>query len=271
MRKFIFLLIIVVLLINSANAQDSLIPAYPWREKIMNSDSDYYQIQMGANQYFEQMPDSGIYRERKFFNRADYFLSSRVNTSDSSTKSSISNYNKAVIEKILNQNICSGTNNNANWQFTGPIWDSHKAGIVTAVYSDPATPNIIYAGTNASGLWKTDDGGNTWTCLTDQLRIPGMGVQCITVDRNNPERMLVGTGISTYSKSYGVGVLISEDAGESWEVININGISDYNDPVKSIIQGPAGKNGQRDHPFAFRIDHPSAEQNDHPPIPSVFA
>lgn len=121
MRKSISALIIIVLFINSANAQDSLIHAYPWREKIMNSDSDYYQIQMGANQYFEQMPDSEIYRERKFFNRADYFLSSRVNTSDSSTKSSISNYNKAVIEKILNQNICSGTNNNANWQFTGPI------------------------------------------------------------------------------------------------------------------------------------------------------
>lgn len=53
----------------------------------------------------------------------------------------------------------------SNWQFLGPInLTSQNLGIIVSLAFDP-TNNIIYAGTNASGLWKTTDAGDNWEII----------------------------------------------------------------------------------------------------------
>ena len=42
------------------------------------------------------------------------------------------------------------------------------SGAIEAIATDPTNANIIYAGSVNGGVWKTTDGGATWTPLTDQ-------------------------------------------------------------------------------------------------------
>src|SRR5437762_3778452 len=60
------------------------------------------------------------------------------------------------------------------WQPIGPAPigtpDSSRplTGHVSAIAVHPTDANIIYLGADTGGVWKTTDGGTTWTPLTDQ-------------------------------------------------------------------------------------------------------
>src|SRR5580704_6422067 len=92
------------------------------------------------------------------------------------------------------------------------------SGRVTAIAVDPtdATGNTVYAGGAAGGVWKTTDGGNTWTPLTDTQ--PSLAVGSITIDPNNHNTIYVGTGEENFNGDafYGAGVLKSTDGGTTW-------------------------------------------------------
>ena len=49
------------------------------------------------------------------------------------------------------------------------VWTSHGPGeSVTALAANPADPRTVYAATKDSGVWKTTDGGESWTRLAPQ-------------------------------------------------------------------------------------------------------
>lgn len=236
MKKLTLLLCFLIAGIGDLHSQNTG-SYFPWYSRLLNPEMSYDLVQQEAEAYYSVMPDSIISKEKKFFNRACWFLQSRVGSADTLQSKNIEIYNRAMAENILGQYICPGNSNNANWQYNGPFLETHQIGIVTAVYADTNTPDIIYAGTNASGLWKTENGGNTWRCLTDTMRVPGMGIQCICPDRNHPDTMLIATGISTYSRAYGLGILRTLNGGQSFEIVQI-GNTPYA-AVKKIVQCPA--------------------------------
>ncbi|OYT68210.1 MAG: hypothetical protein CFK48_12420, partial [Armatimonadetes bacterium CP1_7O] len=75
----------------------------------------------------------------------------------------------------------------ARWEFVGPRNTSppHRAnfgasavsGRVNAVAYDPVNSNVYYIGAPQGGVWKTTDGGATWTPLTDHWQF--LQVACI--------------------------------------------------------------------------------------------
>lgn len=123
------------------------------------------------------------------------------------------------------------------WQAAGPgplrfvasnIAYSSVSGRITSVELDPRDPsgNVFYVGSDNGGVWKTIDGGNNWTPLTDFLSGPAGGavsvnIGAIAVDPNNPDIVYAGTGVAdTYETSHpGFGILKSTNAGQSWELI----------------------------------------------------
>ena len=67
---------------------------------------------------------------------------------------------------------------------------------------DPIEPNIVYAGTQGDGKWKSLDYGDTWTKLVG----PAGTVQGITVDPGNNLRVFATPQ----------GVFESENGGGTW-------------------------------------------------------
>lgn len=74
MKKTLVLIALILSLSDYVYSQDTTPQFYPWRSELMKSDVDFYTVQKKANQYFDQMPDSVIGKQRKFFNRAAYFF-----------------------------------------------------------------------------------------------------------------------------------------------------------------------------------------------------
>ncbi len=111
------------------------------------------------------------------------------------------------------------------WQPVGPFshtntgsWSSGQ-GRVNVVYVDPTNENTIYIGTPAGGIWKSINGGTSWTALSDNL--PQIGVSGIAVDPNNSNVIYISTGDCDGSDSYSIGVLKSIDGGVTWNTTGL--------------------------------------------------
>ena len=91
------------------------------------------------------------------------------------------------------------------------------AGRVSAVAIDPDDSDIIYAGGAQGGVWKSTNGGTSWSPLTDQECSLAMGH--IAIDPEDPDIIYAGTGEQHFSGDsyYGCGVLRSLDGGDTWE------------------------------------------------------
>ena len=53
---------------------------------------------------------------------------------------------------------------------TTPLIENPVVGAVQSLLIDPNDNSIMYAGAVNGGIWKTTDGGGTWTPLTDNLK-----------------------------------------------------------------------------------------------------
>ena len=91
------------------------------------------------------------------------------------------------------------------------------SGRISSVAVDPRNPAVIYAAAASGGVWKTDNGGATWTPIFDRQGSYSIGA--VTIDPNNPSTVWVGTGENNSQRSvaYGDGVYRSDDAGRTWQ------------------------------------------------------
>lgn len=93
--------------------------------------------------------------------------------------------------------------------------DMNNPRILYAAYWDTQrTPWFIRSGGPGSGIYKTTDAGKTWTKLSKGLPETDMGKIGVSVSRANSERVYA---IIEAEKG---GLYRSDDAGESWELIN---------------------------------------------------
>lgn len=82
-----------------------------------------------------------------------------------------------------------------------------------------ATNNTMYVGGVAGGIWRTTDGGSSWSPLGDFN--PNLAVTAMFIDRTNANHILVGTGEGYFNVDgvRGAGIFESTDAGLSWTQI----------------------------------------------------
>jgi len=109
-------------------------------------------------------------------------------------------------------------------------------GRVNAIAVDPSNENIIYLGAPAGGLWKTVDGGETWTPLTDDF--PTLGVSAIAIDPQNPQTIYIGTGDDDALITPSYGVFKSTDGGQTWT----NVMNEFSSFVSQILINPSNPN-----------------------------
>ena len=95
---------------------------------------------------------------------------------------------------------------------------SQHSGWINAVAVDPRNANVVYLGANGGGVWKTTDGGQTWTPLTDNQ--PSLEIGALALDPTNPDIVYAGTTFSNaFFGNMGAGILKSSDGGSTWTVL----------------------------------------------------
>jgi photosystem II stability/assembly factor-like uncharacterized protein len=102
----------------------------------------------------------------------------------------------------------------------GSVWISlgptNGAGRILSVATDPTVPGTAFAGSAGGGAWKTTDGGQTWTSLTDT--IPNLAIGAVALAPSSPSVIYLGTGEAgpNSDRIPGIGILSSSDGGLSW-------------------------------------------------------
>ncbi|MEM7801071.1 MAG: glycosyl hydrolase [Chloroflexota bacterium] len=98
-----------------------------------------------------------------------------------------------------------------------------RGGRVVAIAADPVDPAVFYFGAVAGGIWKSDDGGQFWQCVSDgQLKTSSIGA--LQVAPSDPNVIYAGTGETTIriDITHGDGMYKSTDTGRSWEHIGLS-------------------------------------------------
>jgi protein involved in polysaccharide export with SLBB domain len=123
------------------------------------------------------------------------------------------------------------TLNGTIWAPVGPspVAENTSAdnGMVTAIAVNPNNPNIIYIGTTAGGVWRSQDNGANWTPLFDRQLAIGIGEPGgVAIDPNNTDiiyagtsqRNLLGDANPTFfnAPDPAPGLFKSIDGGSSW-------------------------------------------------------
>lgn len=103
------------------------------------------------------------------------------------------------------------------WRLVGPF----RGGRSAAVTGVPGQPNLYYMGATGGGVWRTKDGGNTWTNISDGYFGGSIGAVAVSEWDNNV--IYVGGGEVTVrgNVSSGYGMWKSVDAGTTWEAIGL--------------------------------------------------
>lgn len=108
-----------------------------------------------------------------------------------------------------------------SWQELGPFdWQagangySPGLGRVNVIAEDPSNASILYVGTPAGGLWKSNNNGGSWAPLTDDFS--SIGISGIVIDHSDPNTIYVSTGDGDGSDTYSIGVMKSTDGGLNW-------------------------------------------------------
>jgi photosystem II stability/assembly factor-like uncharacterized protein len=135
--------------------------------------------------------------------------------------------------------IYRSTDGGQQWQRVLFVTDTTAA---IDIVQHPNNPNILYAAMweryrgltyrrshgYSSGIYKTTDGGDTWTLLTNGLpQDDSKGRIGLAIAKNNPEKLYAFIDVKTTNMQIAK-VFKTNDGGESWQTTNDNGLSNIN-------------------------------------------
>ncbi|MDG1754524.1 MAG: hypothetical protein P8H65_06060 [Rhodothermales bacterium] len=104
-----------------------------------------------------------------------------------------------------------------DYRLVGP----YRGGRSAAVTGVPGKPLLYYMGTTGGGVWRTKDGGQSWSNLSDGYFGGSIGAVAVSEWDNNV--IYVGGGEKTIrgNVSHGYGMWKSTDAGKTWKSIGL--------------------------------------------------
>lgn len=208
----------LLLLAFSVNAQE-------YKQWMNSSEVKVTDIIAAAEAYLAENPSR---KERKHFERWKYnALRQQDENGYLRKRATVTN---ALRQFIAEKEVLARQKNvTANWQEVGPTnWNATEGytpgvGRITSFAQHPTDPNTFIIGADTGGVWKTTDGGATWSVLTDNFT--NMKVDALAIDPSAPNTYYWG---STEGRVYK-----STDAGSTWTALGTT--DDFGDVNKIII------------------------------------
>jgi hypothetical protein len=90
-------------------------------------------------------------------------------------------------------------------------------GFVTGIITHPRQKGLMYARTDVGGAYRWDDSAQRWIPITDWMGMADAsltGIESITVDPNDPQRVYVAAGIYNGGNA---AILRSDDQGKTFQ------------------------------------------------------
>jgi photosystem II stability/assembly factor-like uncharacterized protein len=130
--------------------------------------------------------------------------------------------------------VWKSTDGAETWQ---PVFDKQKVSAIGAIAIDPANDDTVWVGTGESnprndvsygdGVYKSTDGGKTWTNVGLTLT---RHISRILIDPRDPNHVIVGALGDVFGPNENRGVYVTDDGGKTWSktlyVSDQSGVSD---------------------------------------------
>ncbi len=124
-----------------------------------------------------------------------------------------------------------------NWQFVGP---GNIGGRLRGLLVHPNNPNLLYVGSASGGVWKSTDGGTSWSPTMNDLIT--LNISALVMKPDDPNTIYAGTGEGFLSDGLpGRGLLKTTDGGQNWTRISAaNGLN--SSFITELAVSPANPN-----------------------------
>lgn len=146
--------------------------------------------------------------------------------------------------------LSKAKNNRKRLKATGEIYPwvqrgpGNVGGRTRSVIVDPDDPafNTWYAAAVSGGIWKTNDGGKTWTNMTPDL--PNLATNTMAMAPSDHNVIYVGTGegYGGVGMVGGNGIFKSTDRGATWQILPSTTVNENFNFVNKLLIDPYNKN-----------------------------
>ena len=208
-----------------------------WRKQADNKKATFYQVQADFNKYWNsRTPTKGT--GYNVFKRWEKLMEPRVFPSGDMRLPS-TDYENFMEWQRMTPQTRSNPAATANFTSLGPFdvpegYDA-GAGRVDFIRFDPNNSDIIYVGAPDGGLWKSINGGSSWSTNTDFL--PVIGCSDLVIDPNNTQIMYLATG-NWESDRHSIGVLKTINGGTTWSATSLVWSALDNYEIRGLIMDP---------------------------------
>ncbi len=251
MKKYYFLTAAILLLVLPSTAQQ-------WREQVFgtgsNSKINFFEAQKRAEIYFkevkEEIQKEGSSSEKDFEGNADpmhraYFEYQRwamenrfLVKENGSLAAPIEAYNEyqSYLDKTSTGSRAMGVT--ANWKNVnrtnapGGYWGM---GATRNIQFHPTDVNTFWVAADG-GIWKTTNGGSSYTPIGDNL--PWLRVASICVDPTNTNTIYACTGNYLGSNDRSIGVYKTTDGGVTWNPTGLKSNLIDNVQYSTLVMNP---------------------------------
>ncbi|MFV9550234.1 T9SS type A sorting domain-containing protein [Algibacter sp. PT7-4] len=222
-----------------------------WTKMGTSKKETFYDVKTKFNKYWKnKTPQKG--QGYKIFKRWENQIEDKIYPSGDMSLPANTYPNFISWQKKYNDNLAKNANSQKNALIATSSWVSLNQNAIASGYDsgsgrinfvtfDPINPSTtMYVGAPDGGLWKTTNGGTSWTTNTDYL--PIIGCSGLVIDPNNTQAMYLATG-DRESDRTSIGVMKSTDGGANWNTtglvwtVGTSGVAD-NYRISKIVMDP---------------------------------
>jgi len=190
-------------------------PAY--QQMMYDKRYNFYEVVKAAEQYFQIHDKKAKGSGYKQFMRWVYDNQYKYYPSGDRRHEDPLMLQKAWKDYLLKTPQLKDLQTNNDWEEIGPryidsITNHYSVGLGRVIDILPVTQDTLFLSSEAGGLWKTTDGGQTWSPKSDGLI--AAGADALECSPFNHSKMYMD--VQNSGNYYSYGIYRSDDAGETW-------------------------------------------------------